>query len=225
MRRSSLFFAVIAVVCAASFITGCTQQQPTTTQQQPRTTKRDKTGKGAAIGAASGAVLGAVLGEGELDEILLGAAVGGGIGAGVGAYMDKQEEALAHIPGTTVERVGDDMLLVHFESDVLFAVDSAVLNSNSRGSLEQAAGVFMQYPKTAILAQGHTDSTGSEEHNQDLSERRAQAVSNYLVGRGVDHTRITALGYGEGQPVASNETNSGRQQNRRVDLLLKGKAK
>jgi len=224
MRRSRLLTSAIAVVCAASLIAGCTKQQPTT-QQQPRVTKRDKTGKGAAIGAASGAVLGAVLGEGELDEILLGAAIGGGIGAGVGAYMDKQEEELAQIPGTTVERVGEDMLLVHFESDVLFAVDSAVLNSSSRSSLEQAAGVFMEYPKTAILAQGHTDSTGSEQHNQDLSERRAQAVSNFLVGRGVDGTRITALGYGEGNPVASNETASGRQQNRRVDLLLKGKAK
>lgn len=225
MRRSRLLTSSIAVVCAASLIAGCTQQQPTTTQQQPRTTKRDKTGKGAAIGAASGAVLAAVLGEGELDEILLGAAIGGGIGAGVGAYMDKQEEDLARIPGTSVERVGEDMLLVSFESDVLFAVDSAVLNSSSRSSLEQAAGVFMEYPKTAILAQGHTDSTGSEQHNQDLSERRAQAVSNYLVGRGVDQTRITALGYGEGHPIANNETTSGRQQNRRVDLLLKGKAK
>jgi len=85
--------------------------------------------------------------------------------------------------------------------------------------------VFTEYPKTAILAQGHTDSTGSEEHNQDLSERRAQAVSNYLVARGVDPTRITSLGYGEGNPVASNETETGRRQNRRVDLLLKGKAR
>jgi outer membrane protein OmpA-like peptidoglycan-associated protein len=216
----------IAAVCAASLIAGCTHQQPATSQQPPsRTTERDKTKKGAAIGAASGAVLGAILGEGELDEILMGAAIGGGIGAGVGVYMDKQEEALAQIPGTSVERVGEDMLLVHFASDVLFAVDSAVLNPASRASLDQAAEVFVQYPKTAILAQGHTDATGGEQHNQDLSERRAKAVSNYLVGRGVDPERITALGYGEGNPVASNETAAGRQQNRRVDLLLKGKAR
>jgi outer membrane protein OmpA-like peptidoglycan-associated protein len=224
MRRSRSTSLAIAVICAASLLAGCTKQQPAS-QQQPRTTKRDKTGKGAAIGAASGAVLGALLGEGELDEILMGAAIGGGIGAGVGAYMDKQEEDLARIPGTSVERVGEDMLLVHFESDVLFSVDSAVLNSTSRSSLDQAAGVFTEYPKTAILAQGHTDSTGSEEHNQDLSERRAQAVSNYLVARGVDPTRITSLGYGEGNPVASNESESGRRQNRRVDLLLKAKAR
>ncbi len=224
MRGSKYTSLGIAVVCAASLIAGCAKQ-PTSSQQQPRTTQRDKTKKGAAIGAASGAVLGAILGEGELDEILMGAAIGGGIGAGVGVYMDKQEEKLAQIPGTSVERVGDDMLLVHFDSDILFDVDSAVLDPASRSSLDQAAGVFVEYPKTAILTQGHTDSTGSEQHNQDLSERRADAVSNYLIRRGIDQMRITSLGYGEGNPVASNETVSGRQQNRRVDLLLKGKAR
>jgi len=213
----------IAFVIAAALAGGCTHKDPAS--QQTRTTQRDKTKKGAAIGAAAGAVLGAVLGEGELDEVLMGAAIGGGIGAGVGAYMDKQEEELARIPGTSVERVGEDMLLVHFESDILFDVDSATLRPASRSALDQAAEVFVEYPKTAILAQGHTDSTGSEQHNQDLSERRAKAVSNYLVGRGVDPARITSLGYGEGHPVASNETASGRQRNRRVDLLLKGKAR
>ena len=224
MRRSRLPVMAVAIVCAASLLAGCVKQQPAA-QQQPRTTQRDKTKKGAAIGAASGAVLGAVLGEGELDEVLMGAALGAGVGAGVGAYMDKQEEKLAQIPGTTVERVGDDMLLVHFESDILFDTDSAVLRSASRSSLDQAAGVVLDFPKTAILTQGHTDSTGSEQHNQDLSERRAQSVSNYLVKRGVDASRITTLGYGEGNPVASNESYDGRQANRRVDILLKAKAR
>jgi len=177
------------------------------------------------MGAASGAVLGAILGERELDKILVGAAIGAGVGAGVGAYMDRQEERLARIPGTTVERVGEDMLLVHFASDVLFDVDSAILDPASRASLDQAAGVFMEYPKTAIIAQGHTDSTGSEEHNQALSERRARSVANHLIGRGVDAARITALGYGEGHPVADNATSEGRRVNRRVDLLLKAKAR
>jgi outer membrane protein OmpA-like peptidoglycan-associated protein len=189
------------------------------------TTKRDKTAKGAAIGAASGAVLGAVVGEGELDKVLAGAAVGAGVGAGVGAYMDKQEEQLARIPGTTVERVGDNLLLVSFDSDVLFSIDSAVLSGSARGALDEVASVFIEHPKTAIISQGHTDSTGSEEHNQDLSERRARAVANYLVGQGVDDSRITSIGYGEGHPVASNETDSGRRANRRVDLLLKAKVK
>jgi len=190
-----------------------------------RSTSRDKTKSGAAIGAAGGAIGGAVLGEGELDEILAGAAIGAGIGAGVGAYMDAQEEKLARIPGTTVERVGDDLLLVRFESDVLFDVNSAVLSASSRTSVDETARVFVDYPKTAIIAQGHTDSTGTEAHNQTLSERRATAVANHLIGRGIAAARITAVGYGEGSPVASNDDAAGRAANRRVDLLLKAKAR
>jgi outer membrane protein OmpA-like peptidoglycan-associated protein len=204
-------------------LAGCATT-PTQTDQT-RATKRDKTAKGAGIGAAAGAVLGAVLGEGKADKILAGAAIGAGIGTGVGAYMDSQEEKLGHIPGTSVERVSDDLLLVHFESDVLFDIDSAVLKPGARAALDQAAQVFLEYPKTAIVVQGHTDATGTETHNQDLSERRAQSVVAYLIGRGVDAPRITPVGYGEGHPVASNDTADGRSLNRRVDLLLKAKAK
>jgi outer membrane protein OmpA-like peptidoglycan-associated protein len=193
--------------------------------KEPRTTAPDKTKKGAAIGAASGAVGAVILGKREADEILAGAAIGAGIGAGVGAYMDHQEEKLARIPGTTVERVGEDTLLVHFDSDVLFDVDSAILDEAARGSLEQAGAVFQEYPKTAIVVQGHTDATGSEEYNEQLSERRAHSVESFLVGRGIEAGRLTAIGYGEGYPVADNGTESGRRANRRVDLLLKAKAK
>ena len=114
---------------------------------------------------------------------------------------------------------------MHFESDVLFDIDSAVLKEGARGALDEAAAVFLEYPKTAIIAQGHTDSTGTEAHNLELSERRAKAVAAYLIGRGVDAARITSVGYGEGHPIASNDTVSGRSQNRRVDLLLKAKAR
>jgi outer membrane protein OmpA-like peptidoglycan-associated protein len=192
--------------------------------QEPRTTKRDKTAKGAAIGAGAGAIFGALVGEREADEILAGAAIGAGIGAGVGAYMDRQEEKLARIPGTSVERAGKNMLLVHFESDVLFEVDSAVLNSRARSALDEAAQVFLEYPKTAIVVQGHTDATGTETHNQALSERRANAVEGYLIGKGVDRARMTSVGYGESHPVADNDTAQARARNRRVDLLLKAKA-
>lgn len=195
-------------------------------QRQPedqRVTRRDKTKKGAAIGAVSGAVLGAVTGEGELDEILAGAAVGAGVGAGVGAYMDRQEEKLSRIPGTSVERIDEDMILVHFESDLLFAVDSSNLSGEALDNLDSAAQVFNDQPKTAIIAQGYTDSTGTEQYNLALSERRAQAVRNHLVGRGVDPGRITWLGYGEAHPIADNTTEAGRGLNRRVDLLMKAK--
>ena len=200
---------------------GCATHQP----QEERTTSRDKTKKGAGIGAAAGAVLGAVLGEGEADEILAGAAIGAGIGAGIGGYMDHQEEALARIPGTRVERVGEDTLLIHFDSDILFDVDSSVLWGDARYSLDQVGSVLVDYSKTAVIVQGHTDATGSEVHNLSLSERRAAAVKNHLVGRGVEPDRMVAVGYGESEPVADNETRAGRQLNRRVNILLKAKAR
>ena len=220
MRWSQRLSIGLVVLLVAALTIGCASMMQSSSE---RTTKRDKTKKGAAIGAASGAVLAAVTGEGELDEILAGAAIGAGVGAGVGAYMDHQEEKLARIPGTTVERVGDNLLLVRFESDILFSVNSAMLNSGARTTLDEASDVFIEYRKTAIISQGHTDSSGSEEYNQTLSERRAASVANYLIGQGIDSTRVTAVGYGESQPVASNATDADREMNRRVDLLLKAK--
>jgi outer membrane protein OmpA-like peptidoglycan-associated protein len=188
------------------------------------TTRRDKTKKGAAIGGAAGAAGAVIKGEREADEILAGAAIGAAAGAGVGAYMDRQEERLARIPGTSVERVGDGMLLVKFDSDVLFDIDSALVKPSQRAVVDDVGAVLVDYPKTAVVVQGHTDSTGSEEHNQDLSERRAEAIANRLIGDGVGADRIAAVGYGEGYPVADNDTARGRQQNRRVEILLKARA-
>jgi outer membrane protein OmpA-like peptidoglycan-associated protein len=219
----------LAVILQCGCATTKTEPQTTETRDtsdtQPRETKRDKTAKGAGIGALAGAAIAALTGERKADRILAGAAIGAGIGAGVGTYMDRQEEKLAHIPGTTVERVSDDVLLVHFESDVLFDVDSAVVRPDARDALDQASQVLIEFPKTAVVVQGHTDSTGTEVHNQELSERRAHAVVAYLNGRGIDPARMAPIGYGEGQPIASNESESGRAQNRRVDLLLKAKAR
>jgi outer membrane protein OmpA-like peptidoglycan-associated protein len=193
-------------------------------QRQERVTRRDRMWKGAAIGGAIGAAGAVLKGKREADEILAGAAIGGVIGGGIGAYMDRQQERLARIPGTTVERVGEDTLMVHFDSDVLFDVGSSVLDPSGRSTLEDVADVINDYPKTAVVVQGHTDATGSEEANQYLSERRAGTVEGYLVNRGVEPSRMTSLGYGESYPVASNSSSSGRQQNRRVDVLLKANA-
>ena len=213
--RGALAACCIATMVAGS--TGCLSGA--------YTTKRDKTAKGAGIGAAAGAVLGAVVGEGEADEILAGAAIGAGIGAGVGTYMDSQEEKLARIPGTTVERVGQDKLLVRFSSDLLFDVDSALLSPTAHGTLADVATVLHDFPKTAVVVQGFTDATGSEEHNLELSRRRAHAVMNAFIDRGIDPDRITAVGYGEDYPVADNDTEAGRRANRRVSILLKAKAR
>ena len=214
--------SISALIAALALLAGCA---PVVQEGGQRQTERDRTKKGAAIGAASGAVLGAVLGEGELDEVLVGAAIGAGVGAGVGAYMDRQQEKLAQIPGTTVERLDDNLLLVRFDAGILFGVDSSMIDPAARTSLGEAANVFTEYEKTGIIVQGHTDSTGSETHNQALSERRADAVRSYLIGQGIDASRIVSVGYGEGEPVASNATDSGRRLNRRVDLLLKAKVR
>jgi outer membrane protein OmpA-like peptidoglycan-associated protein len=209
--------SLAAGVAAAVLAAGCASVT------SPYTTERDKTVKGAGIGAASGAAIALVKGEREADEILAGAAIGAAVGAGVGVYMDKQEERLARIPGTSVERVADNLLLVRFDSNVLFDVDSAIIGGGGQASLGEVASVLNEYPKTAVVIQGHTDSTGSEEHNQALSDRRAGAARAFLIGRGVNSGRLSAVGYGEGYPVASNDTSSGRQLNRRVDILLKAK--
>ena len=218
MKRMRVpFAALLVLVFLFSFLFSCATTDSVT--------KHDKTAKGAGIGAAAGAVGALVTGKREADEILAGAAIGAAIGGGVGAYMDHQEAKLAKIPGTHVERLDESTLLVHFDSDVLFAVDSASLSGDARGALGQAANVMNEYNKTAVIVQGHTDSTGTEEHNQDLSERRARAVVAYLAGRGIAPDRMAPIGYGEGQPIADNNLESGRAQNRRVDLLLKAKAR
>lgn len=219
-RHKKKIGSATALLLMLALFVGCASSG----QRQPYSTRRDKTWKGAGAGAAAGAVGAVLAGKREADEILAGAAIGGAIGAGVGAYMDAQEEKIARIPGTTVERVDERTLLVHFDSDVLFDVNSATLDSDGRSTLEDVALVLGEYNKTAVVVQGHTDSTGSEEHNQDLSERRAKSVQNYLVTRGVDPDRLATLGFGESEPVASNDTESGRRQNRRVDIMLRGKA-
>jgi outer membrane protein OmpA-like peptidoglycan-associated protein len=183
-----------------------------------------QTKRGAAIGAAIGAAAGFFVGDGELDEILGTAAVGAGLGAGVGLYMDKQQQALEEIEEVDVERLDEETLRVNFDSDILFAVDSATLSAQSMSSLDEFAQVMREFPKTAILIQGYTDSSGSEQYNMQLSERRAKAVYNHLALREVEEGRMAAIGYGEGYPVADNASPEGRAQNRRVAILVKGKA-
>jgi outer membrane protein OmpA-like peptidoglycan-associated protein len=114
---------------------------------------------------------------------------------------------------------------VHFDSDILFDVDSAILDSSGRTTVSRVAEVLLEYPKTAVVVQGHTDSSGAEQHNQELSERRAESVRGLLIARGVDNSRLSAVGYGEGYPTADNRSDYGRQLNRRVDVLIKAKAR
>lgn len=181
----------------------------------------------AAIGGLGGAVGGYLLGDlvgGRHDrtEKIIGAGLGGIAGAGIGAYMDKQERDLrARTAGTDVQvtRQGDNLVL-NMPSNVTFAYDSATVQPQFQATLDQVAQVLSQYNETYIDIYGHTDSTGSDAYNQDLSERRASSVANYLESRGVQSARIGTRGFGETQPIAPNDTEEGRAANRRVEIRV-----
>jgi outer membrane protein OmpA-like peptidoglycan-associated protein len=173
--------------------------------------------KGAAIGGIAGAATGAVVGDGK--GAVIGGAVGAAAGAIIGDYMARQKEELDKVPGADVEQVGEE-LVVTFDSPILFDTDSSVLKSESMRMLDDVARVLVDYPDTNVLIKGHTDNTGSESHNQNLSERRARAVENYVATRWVAIDRLRSMGFGESLPVASNGSETGRSQNRRVELQI-----
>jgi len=139
------------------------------------------------------------------------------------AYMDAQEERLAKIPGTKVERVDDDALRVRLDSDVLFAPGSAVLSRSASETVEEVAEVLAEYPRTTVVINGYTDATGGAAKNQYLSERRAEAVGGAVVSRGVAAPRVVAAGHGETEPVATNASARGRNLNRRVEIEVRAR--
>jgi outer membrane protein OmpA-like peptidoglycan-associated protein len=192
-------------------------------------TERDKTRKGAIIGGVAGAIAGTIIGNNKRlggkgsakRGAVVGTAVGAATGAIVGAMMDKQERELRQIEGIDVSRTDDDELKVTVRNEILFDFDSAGLRSTSRDELREMAEVFNRYNDTQIVVAGHTDSTGSSSYNERLSERRASAVSNYLEDVGVRGSRLDSYGYGESKPKSSNDTASGRQRNRRVEIYVR----
>jgi len=179
--------------------------------------------KGAIIGASTGAAVGAAVGNANgstAKGAIIGAAIGGTAGAVIGHQMDQQaKEIKQQIPGAVVERVGEG-LQVTFESGLLFPYDSDVLTPAAQQNLNTLASSLDKYPNTDIVVVGHTDSNGSDSYNLTLSERRANAAVNYLVSRGVTRARLRGTGRGELEPVASNDTDAGRQQNRRVEVAI-----
>ncbi len=198
----------------------CTTINPYTGEQQT-----SKAAKGAAIGAAAGAVVGLISGDDGRERrkrALIGAGVGAIAGGGVGYYMDVQEAKLREKlagTGVSVTRDGDNIIL-NMPSHITFAVDSADISSQFYRVLDSVTIVVNEYDKTLIEVMGHTDSTGTEEYNQRLSERRAQSVTEYFVSREIISGRLQHYGYGENYPVASNESEQGRALNRRVEIAL-----
>lgn len=185
--------------------------------------KASNTTKGGAIGAGVGSAIGGLIGHNSDNTVvgaIIGAAVGGTAGALIGRHMDKQADELKRdLKGATVERVGEGILIT-FDSGLLFEVNSVELQADTRNNLTELARTLNKYDDTNILIEGHTDSSGEDAYNQTLSERRAKQVENFLMSKEVKNPRISTKGYGEKQPVSSNETEAGKAANRRVEVAI-----
>jgi outer membrane protein OmpA-like peptidoglycan-associated protein len=182
-----------------------------------------KTQKGAAIGAGAGGTIGAFIGKSAGNTALgaiIGGAVGGTAGAFIGRSMDKQAAELKQtVPGATVVRQGEG-ILVKFDSGILFDTDKADLKATAQTNLQNLAVSLKKNPQTNILIVGHTDNTGTDLHNMDLSIKRAESVKSYIAAANVDPARLSTQGKGETEPIADNNTATGRAQNRRVEIVI-----
>ncbi|HVI44102.1 MAG TPA: OmpA family protein [Chitinophaga sp.] len=183
----------------------------------------DNTKKGAAIGVGGGAAAGAIIGKAAGNTALgaiIGAVLGGAGGALIGKKMDKQAQEIKNeVPNATVERVGEG-INVTFDAGVLFGFDKSDLSAVAQENIKQLAGILNKYPDTYVRVEGHTDSRGTDAYNMGLSERRTNSVVAFLKGQGVAANRIQGFWYGKSQPKASNDTEEGRAQNRRVEFSI-----
>lgn len=196
---------VSSVLFLSAVLTSCATNQQT------------GTAVGAGAGAGIGALLGQAIGHNTTSTLVgagIGAALGGLAGNQIGAYMDNQERALRQVSDASIQR-DQDVLTATFKSDMFFDYDSAQLKPGAYNELNRITNVLNQYPQTTIRVEGHTDSRGSDQYNQQLSERRAMSVKNALAQQGVDPRRIEAVGYGESQPISSSDA-----MNRRVNIVI-----
>ena len=209
-----------SMLAAAITLAGCSTVNPYTGEKQT-----SKAATGGAIGAVAGALIGIATSDNakeRKERALAGAGIGAVAGGGVGYYMDVQEKKLRdklQATGVSVTRSGDNIIL-NMPGNVTFDTDQSDVKSNFRPVLESVSEVLKEYKSTMIQVAGHTDSTGGDKYNLMLSQQRAQSVANILSGFGVEQVRLDTVGFGETQPIASNSTASGREQNRRVELTL-----
>ncbi|MEX3009441.1 OmpA family protein [Hoeflea sp. TYP-13] len=212
-----MYKKIAGVMMAGVFVASCTTTDPYT--GQPRVSR---TAGGAALGAAAGAGLGLLAGGNDRRNALIGAGIGALAGGAIGNYMDRQEAELrAQLQGTgvSVTRNGNNLVL-NMPSNVTFATDQAQIDPSFFATLNSVAIVLNKYNQSLIDVYGFTDSTGSASYNLDLSQRRAQSVSSYLSAQGIDRRRMYVVGFGQERPVASNATEAGRAQNRRVEIQI-----
>lgn len=209
---------LVVAALAATTLTAACVTDPVTGERRV-----SKAAIGGGVGVLGGYLLGDLVGgRNDRTEKILGAGIGGLAGAGIGAYMDRQEQELRRrTAGTDVRviRQGDDLVL-NMPSGITFATNESSVQPQFRATLDQVADVLREYNQTYIDVYGHTDSTGSDSYNLDLSQRRASAVADYLTMRGVQSARLGTRGFGETQPIASNDTESGKAANRRVEIKL-----
>ncbi len=210
----------VSALAAAGLVAAACTTDPFTGQQ-----KVSNTAGGAAIGAGLGALAGLAVGgspAAQRNAVLIGAGIGALAGAGVGAYMDNQEAALrAQLQGTGVSVTRDgNIIILNMPSNITFASDQDAVSAGFYPTLNSVALVLNKFDRTLVDVDGHTDSTGSEDHNLALSQRRALSVAGYLNGQGVDARRFSVQGFGESDPVATNSTPQGRALNRRVEIRL-----
>lgn len=209
----------LLVASAVLMLAACATQDPYTGERET-----SKATTGAVVGAVAGAAVGAASSS-RSDRgrgALTGAVVGGAVGGGIGHYMDRQEAALREElqgSGVQVRREGNTISLI-MPGNITFDTDQYNIRSQFHNVLDSVAKVLVEYKDTAVSIEGHTDSTGSDQYNQLLSERRATSVRDYLAARKVDFNRLDAVGYGPRFPVATNNTAAGREQNRRVEINL-----
>ena len=216
---------LITAAAAIALLSGCASQNPYENQGQAQGSSGiSKTAKYGGLGALAGAVAGAAIDHNNRGKgALIGAAVAGAASAGYGYYADRQEAALRESmanTGVEVQRQGDQIKLI-MPGNITFATDSSNISSSFYTPLNNLGNSFKQFNENNIEIVGYTDSTGSRQHNMDLSLQRAQAVSNYLTSQGVDGSRLSVRGAGPDQPIASNADANGRAQNRRVEVNLK----
>ncbi len=213
-----MFRKATAALAALMLVVGCTTVDPVTGEREP-----NRTANGAIIGAIVGAAAGTLAGGDDRRNAMIGAGIGALGGAAIGNYMDRTYQNLRERlagTGVNVERVSQSRIRLIFPADLTFDFNRDTVKSQFVGTLQDTGGVLRTYEQTTVDVIGHADSVGSDDYNLDLSQRRANNVANLLQSGGVQGVRILKEGHGEREPIASNATDSGRAQNRRVEVYI-----
>lgn len=208
MKKFVFYLLIASLAISPLYLGGCAASNTT---------------KGAAGGAAAGAVIGGIIGHqsgNKTEGAVIGAAAGGVLGAIIGKRLDQQAKELEEVEGVEEVTVDKESQQIEARAKIQFDTDKAEIKSSEAVKLNELAQVFSKYPENIVVIEGHTDSDGSDDYNQKLSEKRAASVEAYLRGKNLDIASLSSVGYGESQPIADNSTSSGKAMNRRVEIKI-----